>query len=257
MYLVRPVLFSSLLFSGLACGQTNPLAGDRAAIDVGKGNFRLYCAPCHGIHAQGGRGPDLTRGTFSAGDTDADLFRVISKGVEGTEMTDYGERFDDPMIWRFVAFIRSVARVTSSPVPGDPQHGREIFQGKGGCGACHSAGGKGEGIGPPLTRVGRERSLDYLREKLLEPGKSITPGYSTVVVTLRDGRQIRGIEKGFDDFSAQLLDVNRQFHSYRKEEVASMQREEKSLMPADYGRRLTASEQTDVLAYLETLRGAK
>ena len=87
----------------------------------------------------------------------------------------------------------------------------------------------------PLTRVGRERSLDYLREKLLDPSKSITPGYHTIAVTLRDGRVIRGVEKGFDDFSAQLLDVNRQFHSFRKEEVASMKREEQSLMPADYG----------------------
>jgi putative heme-binding domain-containing protein len=250
-------LFPTILLSGLLCAQGNPLAGDPAAIDVGKGNFRLYCAPCHGIHAQGGRGPDLTRGRFAAGDTDADLFRVIAKGVEGTEMSDYGERFDDPMIWRLVAFIRSVARVTSSQVPGNPRHGREIFQGKGGCAGCHSAGAQGEGVGPSLTRVGRERSLDYLREKLIEPGKSVTPGYHTVTVTLRDGREIRGVEKGFDDFSAQLLDMNRQFHSFRKEEVASMKREERSLMPADYGTRLTASEQTDLLAYLASLRGEK
>jgi putative heme-binding domain-containing protein len=254
---MRRELFLLLLGGLVLCGQTNPLAGDRAAIDVGKGNFRLYCAPCHGIHAQGGRGPDLTRGSFSAGDSDADLFRVISKGVPGTEMTDYGDRFDDQMIWRFVAFIRSVAQPASKPVPGDPQHGREIFQGKGGCSSCHSAGGKGEGVGPSLTRVGRERSLEYLREKLLEPGKYITPGYTTIAITLRDGQVIRGVEKGFDDFSAQLLDTNRQFHSFRKNEVASMKREQQSLMPADYGRRLTASEQTDLLAYLMSLRGDK
>jgi putative heme-binding domain-containing protein len=253
---MRCVLLFTLA-TGFLYGQTNPLAGNAAAIDVGKGNFRLYCAPCHGIHAQGGRGPDLTRGSFSAGNTDADLFRVISKGVEGTEMTDYADRFDDQMIWRFVAFIRSVARVSDAPVPGNPQHGRQIFQGKGGCTACHTAGGKGEGVGPSLTRVGRERSLDYLREKLLDPGKYITPGYNTIAVTLRDGKVIRGVEKGFDDFSTQLLDMNRQFHSYRKEEVASMKREETSLMPADYGTRLTASEQTDLLAYLMSLRGEK
>lgn len=245
-----------VLFSPLLCAQSNPLAGNHAAIDVGKGNFRLYCAPCHGIHAQGGRGPDLTRGSFAAGDTDADLFRVISKGVEGTDMTDYGERFDDTMIWRLVAFIRSVAHATSSPVPGNSQHGRQIFHGKGGCAGCHSTGEK-EGVGPPLTLVGRQRAYEYLREKLLDPSKSITPGYRTIEVKLPDGRTIRGVEKGFDDFSVQLLDVNRQFYSFRKEEVASMQRQDQSLMPSDYGRKLTASEQTDLLAYLETLRGTK
>jgi putative heme-binding domain-containing protein len=235
--------------------QTNPLAGNSAAIDVGKGNFRLYCAACHGIHAQGGLGPDLTRGSFNAGDSDADIFRVISHGVEGTEMTSFAERFDDQMIWRFVAYIRSAARTTPVSVPGDPHHGREIFQGKGGCTACHAVGEKGGGIGPPLTRIGRVRSVDYLREKLLTPSASITPGYQTISVTLRDGRIVRGVEKGFDDFSAQLLDMNKQFHSFRKEEVASIKREDLSMMPANYSQKLAAAEQTDLLAYLVSLKG--
>jgi cytochrome c oxidase cbb3-type subunit 3 len=235
--------------------QTNPLAGNQAAIDVGKGNFRLYCAACHGIHAQGGRGPDLTRGSFTAGDSDADVFRVISRGVEGTEMTSYGERFDDQMIWRFVAYIRSAAHTAPSTVNGDARHGRQVFEGKGGCGGCHAVGGKGGGIGPELTRIGRQRSLDYLREKLLDPSASITPGYGTLTVTLRDGHTVSGIEKGFDDFSAQLLDMNRQFHSFRKEEVASVKREDRSLMPSNYAQKLATAEQTDLLAYLVSLKG--
>jgi putative heme-binding domain-containing protein len=246
-----------LSFGGFLCAQNNPLAGDAAAIDVGKGNFRIYCAACHGIHAQGGLGPDLTRGSFNAGDTDADIFRVISHGVEGTEMTSYGERFDDQMIWRFVAYIRSSARATSVSVPGDARRGREVFVGKGGCSGCHAVGDKAGGIGPPLTRIGRERSLEYLREKLLNPSASITEGYNTITVTLRDGRVVRGVEKGFDDFSAQLLDMNKQYHSFRKEEVVSMKREDLSLMPANYAQKLEAAEQTDVLAYLASLRGVK
>ena len=121
----------------------NPMAGNQAAIDVGKANFRLYCSPCHGINAKGGRGPDLTRGAFAAGETDADLFRVISVGVEGTDMTAYNARFDKDMIWRLIAYIRSVAQVQPSNIPGNMQHGREIFLGKGGCGACHAIAGKG------------------------------------------------------------------------------------------------------------------
>lgn len=239
----------------LLSAQTNPLAGNSAAIDVGKGNFRLYCAPCHGIHAQGGRGPDLTRGSFNAGDSDADIFRVISRGVEGTEMSAYAERFDEQMIWRFVSFIRSVTRVSPEAVSGDVQHGLQIFTGKGGCSGCHAVGSARGGIGPPLTRIGRERSLEYLREKLLNPNISITPGYTTLTITLRDGTTVRGIEKGFDDFSAQLLDENRKYRSYRKEEVRSIKREEQSLMPSSYGQTLDAAEQTDLLAYLASLRG--
>lgn len=253
---MRQVLFVGCLFLPALCAQTNPLAGDAAAIDVGKGNFRLYCAPCHGIHAQGGRGPDLTRGSFSAGDSDADLFRVIGRGVAGTEMAGYSERFDDAMIWRLVAFIRASARVTQTAVPGDAEHGREVFR-KSACGRCHATEEKGKGIGPPLNRIGRVRSLEYLREKLLDPSTNISPGYNALTVTLRDGTKVSGIEKGLDDFSAQLLDVNREFHSYRRDEVSSIEREKRSLMPDDYGRRLTTAEQADLLAYLMTLRGEK
>jgi putative heme-binding domain-containing protein len=235
--------------------QSNPFAGDAAAIDLGKGNFRLYCGACHGIHAQGGRGPDLTRGAFSAGDSDADLFHVISTGVPGTEMAGYAERFDDKMIWRFIAYIRSVSHVAAGPVPGDAQHGSEVFWGKGGCGGCHAVGARGGDIGPSLSRVGRQRSLEFLRQKMVKPASAITPGYTTVAVTLRDGKMLRGIEKGFDDFSVQLLDANKKYYSFRKGEVLSFKREDKSLMPADYGQKLSSSELTDVLAYLASLRG--
>ena len=245
--------FVAVAFVQAATGQVNPMAGNAAAIDVGKGNFRLYCSPCHGIHAQGGRGPDLTRGSFAAGDADADLFRVISHGVEGTEMESYSPGFDGDMIWRLIAYIRSVAKVTPAEIPGNAQHGRAIFQGKGGCGACHAIDGKGGEIGPSLSMVGRERSLGFLREKLLTPSRSLTPGYSTIMVTLRDGQTIRGINKGYDDFSAQLLDVNKRFYSFRREEVLRMSREDQSLMPADYAQKLNADEQTDLLAYLASL----
>ena len=49
---------------GLCFGQDNP-AG------IGYGVFRIYCAPCHGFRAQGGRGPDLSRGVFRSGEQDA------------------------------------------------------------------------------------------------------------------------------------------------------------------------------------------
>jgi putative heme-binding domain-containing protein len=161
------------------------------------------------------------------------------------------------MIWRFVAFIRSVAQVAPSPVPGDAKHGREVFSGIGGCGGCHAVGGKGADIGPSLTRVGRQRSLEFLREKLLYPDKTTTGGYGTISVTLRDGRTVRGVEKGLDDFSAQLLDVNRKFHSFQRDEVKSIKREARSLMPSDYGQKLSKAEQTDLLAFLASLRGEK
>jgi len=57
----------------------NPFAGNAKETDVGRGLFRIVCAPCHGIQAKGGRGPDLTLGVYRAGSEDTDLYRVIAE----------------------------------------------------------------------------------------------------------------------------------------------------------------------------------
>ena len=67
--------------------RTNPLAGDPKAAEEGRVAFRLSCSLCHGVKGEGGRGPDLTIGDYSVGNTDADLYQVISNGAAGTEIT--------------------------------------------------------------------------------------------------------------------------------------------------------------------------
>ena len=252
-----PRLAILLLLTALCRAQDNPLASDPKAAETGRWMFRIFCAPCHGIGAEGGRGPDLTRGTYTAGDRDADLFRVISTGVPGSEMAAYGGRLENDQIWRLVAYIRSVSHHETQTVSGSAGAGEKIFWGKGGCGGCHRVGVKGGSIGPELTRAGRQRSVAYLRASVLTPDADLTPGYATITVVTRDGKKITGVEKGFDNFSGQLMDLSGQYYSFLKEDVTSMQREFRSLMPGDYGQRLSESEMNDLLAYLVSLRGGQ
>ena len=86
----------------------NPLANDARAAEEGRIAFRGSCSLCHGIKGEGGRGPDLTLGTYSAGETDADLFRVISNGSAGTEMPAFGANFESEDIWRLVTYVRTL-----------------------------------------------------------------------------------------------------------------------------------------------------
>lgn len=234
--------------------ESNPLAADPKAAEIGRGMFRIYCAPCHGIRAQGGRGgPDLSRGVFAAGDRDSDLHRTIFKGVAGTEMGSFSELGTEG-VWRIVAYIRSVGRSGDDMVAGDIAHGETLFWKKGQCGQCHSVGIRGSRIGPDLTRIGRQRGLNYLKTSVLDPSDEITPGYSTLTVVTRDGKAITGIEKGLDNFSGQLMDVSGKFYSFQRDEVKSMKRDTRSLMPA-YSSTFNESELTDLLAYLASLRG--
>ena len=236
--------------------EVNPHANDPQAAESGRWTFRILCGSCHGIHAEGGRGPDLTRGVYSAGDQDKDLFNVIARGVPGSEMPPYGERLDADATWRLVAYIRSAAKHETESVDGNAEAGEKVFWGKGACGQCHRVSAKGSGIGPDLTRIGRLRSLKYLKASIVKPDADITPGYGTIKVVSKDGTTISGVERGIDNFSAQFIDLSGKYHSVVVEEVSSIARDPRSLMPS-YEKSLSARELNDLLAYLLTLRGTK
>ena len=245
-----------VLLTGLAPAQTapqNPFRNDPQAVEAGRGAFRIYCTPCHGIRAEGGRGPDLTRGVYSAGETDAALFDVISNGVPGTEMPSFSLGLGDENTWRVVSYLRSVTRRDVEKVSGNPAAGEKLFWGKGGCVACHRVGMRGGRMGPDLTRAGRTRSLQYLRDSVISPDADLTPGFYTITVVTRAGKKIVGVQRGFDNFSAQLMDAQENYYSFMKSEVSSVKREFRSIMPDGYGKMFTKAELDDLVAYLTTL----
>ncbi len=251
--------FRVLMVLSAACAllpaqAVNPFAGRAADIDVGRGAFRIYCSPCHGIQAQGGRGPDLTLGVYAVGETDADLYRVIDEGAPGTEMPGYGARMTRDTIWRIVAYIRSAAKPDQAKPTGDAAAGKALYDGKGGCAGCHRIGGQGGVLGPELARVGRARSLAYLRRALVDPDAELTPGYGSVEVETRDGSVIRGIEKNFDNFYVTLMEAGERLHTFERSGLERSQRSTRSLMPS-YGQSLSAREIDDIVAYMAGLRG--
>src|SRR5713226_6004633 len=253
---VKSLCFGFVLFAGLALAQPepqNPFKNDSQAVEAGRGAFRIYCSPCHGIRAEGGRGPDLTRGVYSAGETDAALFNVISNGVPGTEMPSFSLGLGDENTWRVVSYLRSVTRRAGEKVTGDPVSGEKLFWGKGGCGGCHRVGTRGGRMGPDLTRIGRTRSLKYLRDSVISPDADLTPGYNTITVVTRAGKTIVGVQRGFDNFSAQLMDAQENYYSFLKSEVSSVKREFRSLMPDGYGNLFAKAELDDLVAYLAGL----
>ena len=235
--------------------KTNPFAGDPKAADDGRVRFRGACAPCHGIKAEGGKGPDLTLGQYSVGDTDADLFNVISNGSSGTEMPEFASRMEEEDIWRLVTYIRSVTRRSATAVSGDREAGKRLFWEKGQCGQCHRVSGRGGRMGPDLSLAGRQRSAAYIKESILDPNADLTAGYNTVTVVKKDGKRVIGVQRAFDNFSAQLMDAGENYYSFLKSDVTSMKREFKSLMPDTYKTMFSPGELNDLLAYLVSLRG--
>jgi putative heme-binding domain-containing protein len=157
----------------------------------------------------------------------------------------------EPQLKQVVAFVRSLgAPAIETVVPGNPEAGRQIFFGKGGCANCHAIAGHGGFLGPDLTDAGVIRSLSQLRESLLEPNKRIAEGFEAVTVTMRDGTRLNGIAKNHDNYSIQLLDSAGKLHLIARADADKIELGARSLMPDDFARRLSEEERRDVLAFL-------
>jgi len=137
---------------------------------------------------------------------------------------------------------------------GNATAGKAIFDGKAGCGACHSIGERGASLGPELGDIGIRRSARSLRLSLIDPNAEIATQYYTVVVVTKRGETILGLALNEDDLSIQIRDINGNPRSFLKDDLKTTWREQRSLMPS-YATRLAGTEIDDVVAYLRTLKG--
>ena len=53
------------------------------------------------------------------------------------------------------------------------------------------------------------------------------------------------------------MDLSGRYYSFQKDDVASLRREYRSLMPQEYGRLFTGRELDDLVAFLASLRGGE
>jgi len=215
--MTKPCWLALLMAAGCAAQQKNPFGDDPKAVEDGRLIFRLQCSPCHGKTGDTGHAPDLTVGSYRVGDTDMDIYRIVANGAPGTEMPDFLARLGSENVWRVVSYLRSIARHTVKNT-GNAAAGQALYRGKGNCAMCHMLDGKGGPMGPDLSSVGRNRSLTYLRASLVDPSAALTPGYATVKVVTNDGKTITGTQRGWSNFSVQLMDISGKFYSFERDE---------------------------------------
>src|SRR5580698_2554870 len=192
--------------------------------------YAKLCSGCHGADAHGTQqGPGLSGNPSVRKRSIPKLRSLIRNGIPAAGMPSF-DLPDDALdaLATLVASLNSSASETA--VPGDRAAGEKFFAGKGQCGSCHMVLGAGHPLGPDLSNVGSEMTVDQIREALLQPDTQITPGYELVTVHLRDGQTLRGFARSRTNFDIQLQDLSGGLHSLSLDRVSTIADEKRSLM---------------------------
>lgn len=231
---------------GLAAA-TPGLAQERS----GEALFRERCSECHGTDAKGVAGHDLTR-LWAAGATDERVFQTIRQGVPNTIMPS--STAPDAEIRTIVGYLRGLGGTGTSllPASGNAQNGERIFWAS--CGTCHAVNGRGGPLGPDLSRIGQSQGREVLVKSVREPSAATADGFKPVTIVTRDGQRVRGVRKSEDAFSIQMMDDSGHLRGYLKSNIRDVVSDTRSLMPAFGPDRLSDSDLTDVIAFLNTLK---
>lgn len=233
-----------------------PAQAPSASTITGSRRYTQFCAGCHGADGKGGdKAASLATSRIVISRSDAELFRIVRDGTpQGMPpFTQIG----DANIAAVVRYLRVLeqdsvptpASAAAAP-PGDARAGRALFFGKAGCSACHLVHGEGGFIAPNLTTYARNRSAQSVLSAVLNPDAPLVSTSRVATVTTAAGRQITGVLRNEDAFDLALQTQDGRYHFFSRSELSNISYSDHSLMPRDYGTRLSPSELSDVVAFL-------
>lgn len=166
--------------------------------------------------------------------------------------------FNDFQAGIIVAYLRDMAEPASrSALPaGDAAAGKTVFEGKGGCLACHRVKGNGARLGPELTDIGSLRRALELERSILDPDAEVLPQNRFFRVVAKDGTTTTGRLLNQDAFTVQLFDARERLLSFSKSNLKEYTFIDKSPMPSYQGK-LSPKELADLVSYLASLKGVE
>jgi putative heme-binding domain-containing protein len=85
---------------------------------------------------------------------------------------------------------------------------------------------------------------------MLNSKRIVPAGYRLATATTAGGASVEGIVRNEDNFSVQLQSRDGSFHFFQKSELQKLEYRNESLMPTDYGKRLSRDELNDLVSYL-------
>lgn len=259
------LLFCGVLFAAGAVRE----ARAQNTVDLKEAQrFVEYCAGCHGTDGKGGdKAVSLATNQSLTTRTDAELFQIIHDGTNNG-MPPFAQ-IGAANIRSLVHYLRVLegepgpepgpeSGSESGPftpsaeaaVDGNANAGRALYFGKAHCSTCHMADGKGGFIAADLTRYGQNRAADAIVQAIVAPDNPLVPSSRVVTVTTRSGQTLTGALRNEDNFNLEIQTEDGRYYLLVRGELEQVQYTEHSLMPRDYGSRLTSRELGDIASFL-------
>lgn len=215
-----------------------------------------YCAGCHGADGRGGdRAPSLVAPSSTTRRSDSELFRIVHDGTRAG-MPPFAQIGDANIeaVLEYVRHLEGDSASTRTPkepaATGDVAVGRALYFGKAQCSNCHLMRGKGGFIATNLTNYGRNRAAEEVLQAVINPDNPLVPSSQVVVVTTNSGQKIVGVLRNEDAFTLAVQAEDGRFRLLARNEVSEVHYTGRSLMPRDYGKRLTSRELNDIVSFL-------
>lgn len=203
----------------------------------------------HDLSAKGSRKPlAITAATPAASAEDFHLEGHGRKSVLGTSRVFVPWTTESRQ--QDISSSPTLAKVRTD-VMGNWMEGRRLFFGQAACFTCHTLRGEGLAFGPDLTNLIHRDRASVLQD-ILHPSATINPDQFGSLVKMKDGTSLAGIIRAGAGATVKIgLPGGAQMEMSR-EKVAAIEPMKISLMPEDYGKRLNASQQEDLLTFLLT-----
>jgi len=137
---------------------------------------------------------------------------------------------------------------------GDADNGKRIFfrDGTANCVQCHKVGQRGGDAGPNLAGIASRYNSAHIIESIVLPSAKLTPGYSAIAVTMKDGTIVSGMLMEETDTEVIVADVETKKEIICKKTDIEILPTPVSTMPP-MGLILSKSKVRDLVAYLSSL----
>ncbi len=204
----------------------------------------------------------MEKTAMAIGMSNGEFFPLYRRSVEAGEVSIAGNKVGggggDSMYHLFLTKTglrkTNVAAAAHAISKADPEHGKELFFGRGTCFACHKVQGRGVVLGPDLVGIHKRQDLKYVIKSILEPDAYIVEGFQQTRLKLKDGRELFGMIQEETAQMAEIFLPNGKRIVVNPDEIVKRVDAKHSGMPSSFAYTLSPQDVADISTWIMLLK---